>query len=210
MTDGMKPGQPGEGGWQSGHDPADAAEPEGHGSPHRVIGTPPPAEARTMLAAQDTAPEHVRELPADPDDPVRAKKVERLVAAIFTLAFLAGCGFIASYVLFTGHTLVGVQHSNMALGGSLALVLLLLGIGTVIWVRHLMPAVELTEERHPLRSTEEERAEFKETFEEGAEASQFVKRPLLRRTLMLASLPLAAAPLVLLRDLGPLPHNDLD
>jgi ubiquinol-cytochrome c reductase iron-sulfur subunit len=210
MTDGIEPGQPGEGGWQSRHDPVDPAETEGHAIPRRVIGTPPPAEARMMLAAQDTAPERVRELPADTDDPVRAKRAERLVGAIFTLAFLAGCGFIASYVLFTGHTLTGVEHSNLALGLSLALVLLLLGAGSVIWVRQLMPTVELAEERHPLRSSEEDRAEFKETFEEGADASQFVKRPLLRRTLMLASLPLAVAPVLLLRDLGPLPQNSLD
>jgi len=72
-----------------------------------------------------------------------------------------------------------------------------------------MPPVELTEERHPMAATEEQRAEFKETFTEGAEASQFVKRPLLRRTLIAATLPLAAAPIVLLRDMGPLPGTTL-
>jgi ubiquinol-cytochrome c reductase iron-sulfur subunit len=200
----MTPGQPGEGGWQSRHD-----EPEGHAIPHRVIGTPPPAEARTMITPQEPSTKPARELPADPDDPVQAKRAERLVAVVFTLAFLAGCGFIAAYVLFTGHSLSGVLNSNLALGTTLSLVMLLLAVGATLWVRLLMPSVELTEERHPLRSSEEDRAEFKETFEEGADASQFVKRPMLRRTLMLASLPLVAAPVVLLRDMGPLPHNDL-
>ena len=36
-----------------------------------------------------------------------------------------------------------------------------------------------------------------------------MKRPLLRRTLMLGTLPLLAAPLVLLRDMGPLPGTSL-
>ena len=86
---------------------------------------------------------------------------------------------------------------------------LALAVGATIWVRHIMPPVELTEQRHPLASTEEERAAFKETFTEGAEASQFVKRPLLRRTLIAATVPLAAAPIVLLRDMGPLPGTTL-
>jgi ubiquinol-cytochrome c reductase iron-sulfur subunit len=73
-----------------------------------------------------------------------------------------------------------------------------------------MPTVELTEERHLLASSPEDRAAFKKTFEEGAEASQFVKRPLVRRSLLAATVPMAVAPLFLLRDLGPLPGTSLD
>jgi ubiquinol-cytochrome c reductase iron-sulfur subunit len=84
-----------------------------------------------------------------------------------------------------------------------------LAVGVVIWVRYLMPKVELTEERKPLASSPKDRAEFDKDFTEGAEASGFVKRPLLRRTLIAASVPLAVAPLVILRDLGPLPGTSL-
>jgi len=73
-----------------------------------------------------------------------------------------------------------------------------------------MPPVELTEQRKPLRSSDEDRAAFAQTFEEGADASQFVKRPLLRRTLIAATVPVALAPVILLRDLGPLPGTKLD
>jgi ubiquinol-cytochrome c reductase iron-sulfur subunit len=69
--------------------------------------------------------------------------------------------------------------------------------------------VELTEQRKPLASPEKDREEFAKTFTEGAEASQFTKRPMLRRTLLAATLPLAAAPLVILRDMGPLPGTTL-
>jgi ubiquinol-cytochrome c reductase iron-sulfur subunit len=88
-------------------------------------------------------------------------------------------------------------------------VLLALGVGAVLWVRQLMPNVETEEERHELRSEAKDRKAFEEYFKEGAAASQFVKRPLVRRTLMLGTLPLIAAPVVLLRDLGPQPGTAL-
>jgi ubiquinol-cytochrome c reductase iron-sulfur subunit len=88
-------------------------------------------------------------------------------------------------------------------------VFLFLGAGAVIWVRNVMPPVEQTELRHPMRSTDADRAAFKETFEEGAETSQFVKRPLIRRTLIAATVPLVVAPIFLLRDMGPLPGTSL-
>ncbi|MGO8960588.1 MAG: Rieske 2Fe-2S domain-containing protein [Streptosporangiaceae bacterium] len=187
-------------------------EPELPGVPHRVIGTPPPATARTMLPPPggDGGQAIPRELPPDPDDPVRAKKAERIVVACFLLATLAGLGFLVAYALIGVGSLTAVLHSNLFLGSTMALTMLLLGIGAVVWVRHLMPAVELTEQRHPLASDPAARAAFKETFEEGAEASQFVKRPLVRRSLIAATVPLAVAPLFLLRDLGPLPGTSLD
>jgi ubiquinol-cytochrome c reductase iron-sulfur subunit len=182
----------------------------------RVIGTPPPAEARTMLGTPQpgtpggpSAPRQ-RELPAEPDNPVAAKRAERIVALCFLIATLAGLGFIAAYVIFPVHTVTRVQHSNVALGLTMSVAFLALAAGAVIWVRRLMPDVELTEARKPLRSSEEDRAAFQETFEEGAEASQFVKRPILRRSLIAATVPVAVAPILLLRDLGPLPRKTLD
>ena len=184
--------------------------PEGH-APRRVIGTPSPATARTLLAeAGDSGEKPAREMPADPPDPTRAKKAERIVVACFLLAMLAGFGFLVAYGTIGVGSINKTLHSNLALGTTLSLVLLLLGAGAVIWVRHLMPDVELTEQRHPMRSTPQEREAFKETFEEGAETSQFVKRPMVRRSLIAATVPLAVAPIFLLRDLGPLPGTSLD
>ncbi len=196
-----------------GVSPADESSPrESPGVPHRVIGTPPPAQASALLPDSEPgarAPA-ARELPADPPDPAAAKRAERLVAALFMLSFLAGIGFIVAYLVLPVGSPGNVEHSNMALGGAMACVFLALAVGATIWVRHLMPNVELTEERHPLRSTDEDRAAFAQTFAEGAEASQFTKRPLLRRTLIAASLPAALAPVLLLRDMGPLPGKSLD
>jgi quinol---cytochrome c reductase iron-sulfur subunit len=183
---------------------------ENGGNGHRrVIGTPPPAQARTLLGkAQEVAPAEERELPPGPDYPDKAQRMERLIAALFLLSALAGVGFIAAYVGLRVHSVDGTLRSNLALGISLSVVLLALAIGATLWVRHLMPKVEITEERKPLASSEEDRAKFEKTFNDGADASAF-KRPLLRRTLIAATVPLAAIPVVALRDLGPLPGTSL-
>ncbi|MGH3300556.1 MAG: cytochrome bc1 complex Rieske iron-sulfur subunit [Streptosporangiaceae bacterium] len=200
---GVNPGGAGAGG---------SGQPEPERPRHRVIGTPSPATARTLLPEPAGGGQQPAQpwLPPDPPSPGRARMAELIVAACFILAMLAGFGFLVAYALIGVGSLTRVLHSNLALGGTLSLVFLLLGAGAVIWVRNLMPTVEVTEQRHPMRSTEAEREAFKDTFEEGAATSQFVKRPLVRRTLIAATLPLAVAPLFLLRDLGPLPQRSLD
>jgi ubiquinol-cytochrome c reductase iron-sulfur subunit len=182
--------------------------------PRRVIGTPSPAPKAVDVPAASGQPS----FSAEPEDTKHAKNAERLVAALFVLAFLAGCGFIAAYVgLEEGSStipkgandVVAVFRSNLALGSTLAIALLALGTGSMIWVRHLTPNIEIAEERHELRSEPEDRAGFKRDFAEGAAISQVTRRPLVRRTMLLATAPLALAPLVLLRDLGPLPQTTL-
>jgi ubiquinol-cytochrome c reductase iron-sulfur subunit len=202
---------------------------EGPLAPRRVIGTPPPtprllgstAVAESGDAAQvsdETGGEHGDEVLLATVPDLRAKRVEKIIALCFTFAFIAGCGFIAAYVglevgakrLGHGDSVIDAAlRSNLALGISLAVTLLALGLGALLWVRYLMPDVEVTEERHDLRSDPKDRQAFEQYFKEGASNSQFVKRPLVRRTLMLGTLPLLAAPVVLLRDLGPLPGTSL-
>jgi len=205
-------GDPGRGSWPE-YLGGETGRPEDQGPPRRVIGTPSPAASRTMLTQPDGGDgEELIEpfTPPEPQDPDRARKAERIVVACFVLATLAGFGFLVAYALVGVGSLTDTLHSNLWLGGTLSLALLLLAAGAVIWVRQLMPTVEITEQRHPMRSAEADREAFKETFEEGAATSQFVKRPLVRRTLIAATVPLAIAPIWLLRDLGPLPEKSLD
>jgi ubiquinol-cytochrome c reductase iron-sulfur subunit len=182
--------------------------------PRRVIGTPSPAPVAVDTAEEPAGPPLV----TDPPDKAHASRAERLVAALFVLAFLAGCGFIAAFIglevgssnLPPGANAVDAAfRSNLALGLALSVVLLALGAGSLIWVRHLTPNIEIEEQRHELKSAAGDRAAFKAEFADGAAISQVTKRPLLRRTLLLATAPLALAPLVLLRDLGPLPGTSL-
>ena len=181
---------------------------EGPVAPHRVIGTPPaaPPMVPAPVVEGEVLPGHI---PADPQYPEHAKNAERLVAALFILAFIAGCGFIAAYVGIQVHSVDQTLRSNLALGTSLSVTLLCLAAGSLIWVRHVMPDVEMEEERHDLQSTVTEREAFQAYAVEAGRASQVGKRPLLRRTLLLATAPLAIAPVVLLRDMGPLPGTSL-
>src|SRR6201996_1209940 len=188
--------------------------PEEPAGPRRVIGTPSTAPQAVDVLVEPEQPS----FSVDPENVKHAKNAERLAAAMFVLAFLAGCGFIAAYVGLEvgsstipkgGNDVVAVLRSNLALGTSLAVALLALGTGSLIWVRHLTPNIEIAEERHELRSEPEQRKAFKREFAEGAAISQITRRPLLRRTMLLATAPLALAPLVLLRDLGPLPATSL-
>ncbi|MBO0802945.1 MAG: Rieske (2Fe-2S) protein [Nocardiopsaceae bacterium] len=189
--------------------------PEG---PHRVIGTPSPTP--TAVDAPSSSSSAPAEPPAatDPPDTGHAKRAERLVAALFILAFVAGCGFLAAYVgLEVGQSdippgadaVVAALRSNLALGTSLSVALLALGTGSMIWVRHLTPNIEIEEQRHDLKSEPADRAAFQKEFAEGAAISQVTKRPMLRRTMLLATAPLALAPLFLLRDFGPLPGRSM-
>jgi len=188
--------------------------PEEPAGPRRVIGTPSPAPKAVDVRTEPDRPA----FSAEPENSRHAKNAERIVAVLFVIAFFAGVGFIAAYVgLEIGvstipkgaNPVVAVLRSNLALGTSLAIALLALGTGSLIWVRHLTPNIEIAEERHDLRSDPEDRKAFQREFAEGAAISQVTRRPLVRRTLLLATAPLALAPLVLLRDLGPLPQTVL-
>src|ERR1700722_7101852 len=125
--------------------------PEEPSGPRRVVGTPSPAPRSVDVPVGPEEPA----FNAAPSETEHANNAEKIVAALFILAFLAGCGFIAAYVgLEVGaHTtpkgagaLVAALRSNLALGSSLAVALLALGAGSMIWVRPLTPNVEIEEE----------------------------------------------------------------
>jgi ubiquinol-cytochrome c reductase iron-sulfur subunit len=187
---------------------AEEAEGQEHSRPHRVIGTPSPTAARTLLdpAAGNGGPGQGA---IESGDPARAKRAERIVAFFFLLSALASIGFIAAYIGMPVHSMSRVFHSNLALGSAMTVGFLSMAFGAVIWVRRLMPDVEMSEPRKPVASTPEDRQAFQQTFMEGGEDSGFIKRPLVRRTLIAATVPLALAPVVLLRDMGPLPGTTL-
>ncbi|MEW9527882.1 Rieske 2Fe-2S domain-containing protein [Microbispora sp. NPDC049125] len=175
--------------------------------PARVIGTPPPDEPildTDPITTPDDVPGVV------PQDPAQARRGERRASLAFLVAFLAGAAFIVSYVMFQVGTIDKTATSNYALGGTLALALFALASGITVWVRQVMPKYNMVQERHVMATTDPATREYVEkTFVAGADESGFVKHKMLRRTLLLATAPLGLAPLVLLRDLGPLPGASL-
>jgi ubiquinol-cytochrome c reductase iron-sulfur subunit len=141
-------------------------------------------------------------------DPREDAFAEKQVAFLFLLGIL---GTLATCVLFfviDSRANLG-RDMNYALGGCLALALLSVGAGFVLWAKKLLPHDKAVQDRGTFHSPEEEELLAEETFFKGFASTQLGSRKILRRTVLgaLALLPLPAV--VLLRDLGPLPRKQL-
>ena len=137
------------------------------------------------------------------------KRAERQVAGMFMLASVLIIANAVAYFAFApgpgGETFLGWGASNLFLGLTLGLALLLIGAGLIQWARKLMGDHEIVEYRHGASSSAEDREEVLAQFYQGAEESGFGRRKLIRNSL-LGSLALLGIPaIVYLRDLGPLP-----
>ncbi|HEX2361837.1 MAG TPA: Rieske 2Fe-2S domain-containing protein [Jiangellaceae bacterium] len=166
----------------------------------------------------DTVAEPIPDPGVEPDvvrladvDPKFERRAERQVAGMFGLSALLIIGFVVAFVIVpiegTDDVVSSVRTSNLALGLTLGLALLLIGTGAIHWAKKLMPDHEVVHERHELRSTDEVRAATLAEYEQGAEDSGFGRRRLIRNSLIGAMLLLPLPAIVLLRDLGPLPGN---
>ncbi|MGH3320861.1 MAG: cytochrome bc1 complex Rieske iron-sulfur subunit [Streptosporangiaceae bacterium] len=138
---------------------------------------------------------------------VRTKKAERIAAFLFLVAAIASVGFMVAYAIFPVGSPQNTLWSNHWLGLSMTIAFLAMGAGVVVWIRRIMPHSEVVQERESLVPSDEERNAFLEMLRGGAEATGITKRPILRRSLLFALLPVGLAPLFLVRDLGPLPTN---
>jgi len=148
-------------------------------------------------------------------DSIAAKKAERQVAILFTLSALGTILFIVSYVaipenIFVFIPVMGNTNAHqLFLGLGLALSLFFIGMGAIHWAKTLMPDNEVTVERHEFRSLDEDRDALVETAKEGAAAAGLGRRSLIKRSLGLSLGLVGLSPLLLLRDLGPLPKDSL-
>jgi ubiquinol-cytochrome c reductase iron-sulfur subunit len=149
------------------------------------------------------------------EDPVAAKKAERQVAILFLLSALGTLLFIISYVaipedIFIFLPIMGNTNAHqLFLGLGLAFSLFFIGMGAIHWAKTLMPDNEVTVQRHEFRSTDEDRKEFVKTAKDGAAAAGLGRRSLIKRSLGLSLGLVGLSPLLLLRDLGPLPGDSL-
>ena len=135
------------------------------------------------------------------------KRAERQVAGMFALSMLFAVLFVVAYVtLEVGDdwdTFGGLGASTLALGLTLGLALLLIGVGIIHWARKLMADVEMTEMRHPAASPPEDRAGTVAALNAGLDESGIGRRPLVRNTLLGSMAFLGLPAVVLLRDLYP-------
>jgi len=158
-------------------------------------------------------PEH-EPRPTDVDEHA-SRRAERQIARLFGLSSLFAVLFVVFYFWFKvgDHPTIvpGIRWgaSNMALGLCLGLAFICIGVGAIQWARKMMSDVEIVEMRHPLPSSVEDREEAVEALNQGIADSQIARRPLIRNSLLGAMAALGLPAVVLLRDLGPLPHGDL-
>ncbi len=143
-------------------------------------------------------------------DPHAAKNAERQVAALFTLSIVGTLVVLVGFfAIKLDGNLTQLLRSNLALGLGLFLALFGIGAGAVHWAKTLMPDEERTEDRHPQRGSDEDRAAAVAILKEGSAESGLGRRPLIRNTLI-GALALVGLPgVVFLRDVGPLPGNSL-
>ena len=147
-------------------------------------------------------------------DQVAARRAERQVAAMFGISSLGTLFFIFSFFipedLFVFVPLMGNQNAHqLGIGLGLAISLFFIGMGAIHWAKTLMPDQEVVMQRHEFKSTDQDRKEFVQTVKNGVQESGIGRRSLIKRTLGAAVGLSALSPILLLRDLGPLPGNDL-
>jgi ubiquinol-cytochrome c reductase iron-sulfur subunit len=142
-----------------------------------------------------------------------AKIAERQVAILFLLSVAGTLLLIYSYVFIDTDTFIFIpifgelNAHQLFLGLGMAMALFFIGAGAIHWAKQLMSDEEVIVQRHEFRSKDEDRAEFVKTVKEGAAVAGLGRRPLIKRTLGLAVGLSGVIPVLLLRDLGPLPSE---
>ena len=129
------------------------------------------------------------------------KRAERSVALAFTVSALSGVGFIVAFVALPFHwhlpgTAQTFRFYTPVLGGLLALMLLFMGVGLVLWAKWLMPEEEVIQDRHDEPSTEADKLMMQASLGVGLEDTGLPRRSLILRSLGLAGGALAIVPLV--------------
>jgi ubiquinol-cytochrome c reductase iron-sulfur subunit len=149
-------------------------------------------------------------------DPKAAKRAERQVASMFLMSAFGTVLLIFSFFfipedVFVFVPILGNQNAHqLGLGLGMAISLFFIGMGAIHWAKTLMPDVEVVAQRHEFRSPDSDRKDFVSAVKEGAAASGLGRRSLIKRSLGAALGLSALSPLILLRDLGPLPGKELE
>jgi ubiquinol-cytochrome c reductase iron-sulfur subunit len=156
----------------------------------------------TAAVPNPGVPEHLYR-PTDVDE-AQEKRAERQVAGMFGLATLLAIGFcVAYYAIPEDAVMFGWRAHNFALGMTLGLALLLIGVGAIQWAKKLMDDHEVVELRHPSASSQADREVALAALNAGAEESGIGRRPMIRNSLLGALGVLGLPAIVTLTDLGP-------
>ena len=128
-------------------------------------------------------------------------RATRVAAACFLVAIVAALALFGVY-------LAGGQ--TQAEGVLLAVAFGAVGLGLAVWVRQIIGAREVVEDRYPMRSRQQERDDFEAAYEEAlGEAGDGGRRRFLLRLLGGAGASLGLALVLPFRSLGPTPEGEL-
>lgn len=176
-----------------------------------TAGTVATAEAHPASDDNPVRPPIIERITRPQDaDPRRANRAERAIALAFLISAAGTVAFIVSYLAIPSlNNLHDVHASNLWLGLSLTVSLAGLAFGIIGWVKWLMPAHELVQERHELAAADPDLETAAQVVMAGLEETGLARRSLLRSTLGLALGLFALPAVLLLRDLGPLPRKTL-
>jgi ubiquinol-cytochrome c reductase iron-sulfur subunit len=143
------------------------------------------------------------------NDPKRADRAERQVAALFMLGLVGTVGFIASYVFapFEFET-ENWQYYTPLLGIFMTMALFGVGAGAIHWAKTLMVDEETIQERHHLASEDADKAAAGQILMEGLADTGLARRSLLRNSMLLGGGALALLPIPLLFSLGKYQHKE--
>lgn len=151
-------------------------------------------------------PEH-QYRPQDVDE-AAARRTELQISGMFAVAALLALGFCFAYFMIDkDETFLGWSAQNFAFGATLGGSMMLIGIGIIQWAKKFMGDHEMVEMRHPTASSDEDRAAVLKDISDGVAEAGLGRRPLIRNTLLGAMGALGLPAIVLLRDLGPMPHS---
>jgi ubiquinol-cytochrome c reductase iron-sulfur subunit len=145
--------------------------------------------------------------PTDIDEYLE-RRAEKQIAGLFglaTLLILASC--VAYLLVPIESSFLNFNASNFAIGTTLGLALLFIGMAAVHWAKKLMSDHEIIEDRHPVASTPEDAATVLAAVKLGNEESGFGRRKLIRNSMLGALGALGLPAIVFLGDLGPLPEG---
>jgi ubiquinol-cytochrome c reductase iron-sulfur subunit len=149
-------------------------------------------------------------------NPASEKRAEQQVAILFGLSAVGSLLLIYSYIFVKDNAFIfipimGNQNAQqLGIGIGMAMSLFFIGIAAIHWAKTLMPDKEIVNHRHEFRSSDEDRAELVQTVKEGVAGVQLGRRKLIKRSLGVAAGLFALPPVLLLRDLGPLPGKKLE
>ncbi len=165
-------------------------------------------------ADNSVAPQHAPR--ATDINPASEKRAEQQIAILFALSGVGSVLLIYSYIflakdVFIFIPIMGNQNAQqLGIGIGMAMSLFFIGIAAIHWAKTLMPDKEIVNHRHEFRSSDEDREELIKTVKEGVAGVQLGRRKLIKRSLGAAIGLFALPPVLLLRDLGPLPKKQLE